>query len=215
MELDDLKASWQHENYKPSLKPKNMEELSVILKAKTSGIIKGVKSKYEFAISVLFIGMLLNIIVSPFLLWLLGEPGPVFRMPNYKSLSSLFIVILMFMVILFFYWLKYISVQKESASDNIQLALMEHINKLKKSLRQEVFFLLSFFVVFFIIARTHSQMLGNGDFWDIFRKDILISMLLATSFFAVLIYRRTKHYNMNINELQSYLSEYDEVSEIK
>lgn len=216
MELDDLKASWQQENTdKTRLKQKNMEQLQIILNKKTSGIMQRVKSKYEFAISVLLIGVFLNVLISPFLHWLLGEPGPVFRMPDFKSLSSLFVVVLMFVVVLFFYWIKYTSVQTQVYSDDIKLTLLENIKKLKKSFRQEVFFLISFFVVFFIIARLHSQILGNGDFWDIFRKDILLSMLLSVTFFAVLIYRRAKHYYKNIKEFESYLSEYNEASTIE
>jgi len=51
MELDELKAGWQRQNTdKTFLKPKNMEQLDVILKLKTTGIMELVKSKYQFGV---------------------------------------------------------------------------------------------------------------------------------------------------------------------
>ena len=214
MELDDLKAGWQQENTdKTFLKPKNMEQLEMILKSKTTGIMELVKSKYQLGVSVILFGIIVNILLSPFLHWLLGEPGPIFRIPTANQFFSLITIVLFFLVAISFYWIKFTSVSTHADGENIKEMLLKNIQQLKKSWKQEVAFILLFFIVLFLTARTESHFLGKGSFWDIYRVDILLSLLAGVSVIIGIIKFRSLHYNKNINELKSLLSEYNEASE--
>lgn len=208
MELDDLKAKWQKETVEHSqLNQKNMEQLQVILKKKTSGVLFKVKKKYEKIISILFIGLFANIMISPFLHWILGEEGPVFRMP---SLLPLLTIIILCMIILIFYWIKYISFNPNIVEDDLKTSLTENILNLKRSFRHEAWFLITLFVGLFIAGRSTSQAEGNGDFWDIFRTDIMLSIFAGCLLFAFALLLRSKQYKKNISELEGYLSEFNE-----
>jgi hypothetical protein len=202
-----LKSTWQKETdaYSQANK-KDMEQLQLILKEKTSGVLVKVKKKYEAIISMILAGTFLNILLSPFLHWLLGEPGPVMRMP---PLLSLLTVIMICLIILFFYWMKYISLKTTIPADDLKLTLAEKIRELKQSFKHELYFLSVLFVVLFIIGRMVSQYNGNGNFEDIFRTDILLAMLGATLLLVFGLVRRKKQYDSNIHELKQYLSEFE------
>jgi hypothetical protein len=209
MELDDLKAKWQKDAIEHSqLNKKDPEQLQVILRKKTSGLLVNIKKKYETIISILLVGMFANILISPFLHWILGEEGPVFRMP---SLLPLLTIIIMCMIILMFYWIKYISFKTNIVENDLKNSLRENIQSLKRSFKQEACFLIALFIGLFIAGRSTSQAEGNGDFWDIFRADILISLFTGCLTIAFALFMRSKYYKKNIKELQEYLSEFDEV----
>ena len=59
----------------------------------------------------------------------------------------------------------------------------------------------------FIVGRSSSQYLGNGDFWEILRKDIMLSLLAGITVFGFYVYKRKKHYEKYVSELQNYLAE--------
>lgn len=209
MELDDLKDKWYKETVENSqLNQKNMEQLQFILKKKTSGVLFKIKKKYEKIISILLVGLFANILISPFLHWILGEEGPVFRMP---SLLPLLTVIILCMIILIFYWIKYISFNTNIVENDLKTSLTETIRNLKRSFRHEAWFLIILFIGLFTAGRSTSQAEGNGDFWDIFRTDIMLSMFTGCLLFAFVLFLRSKHYKMNIGELEGYLSEFNEV----
>ncbi|HYH57131.1 MAG TPA: hypothetical protein VD772_10990, partial [Anseongella sp.] len=92
-------------------------------------------------------------------------------------------------------------------------ALAEKISHLNRSFRQEICFIVSVFIVLFIMARATSQYLGHGDFLDIFRKDILLAMLAGFGMMAFYIYRRARFYKANIKELKKYLTAYTDESD--
>jgi hypothetical protein len=205
MDLDSLKTSWQKETEDyTQLNQKDMEQLHLILKEKTAGVMINVKKKYETIISMVMMGMFLNILISPFLHWLLGDPGPVFRMP---SLLSLLTIITACLVILIFYRIKYISLKTTVAVDDLKLALTDNIDQLKRSFKYEVQFLIALFILLMIIARMQSQYRGNGDFGDIFRLDIMLSILAGCALLTFGLLRRKRQYDRNIAELQQYLNE--------
>ncbi len=208
MELDELKDKWQKENVEHSqLNQKNMEQLQLILQKKTSGVLVNIKKKYEKIISILLVGMFANILISPFLHWILGEEGPVFRMP---SLLPLLTVILLCIIILIFYWIKYISFNSNIVENDLKTSLAESIRNLKRSFRHEAWFLIVLFFGLFIAGRSTSQAEGNGEFWDIFRMDIMFSLLAGCLLFAFALFLRSKQYKKNISELEGYLSEFNE-----
>jgi len=208
MDLDNLKARWQKDSdgY-AELNKKGMEQLQLILKEKTSGTLVKVKKKYERIISFILIGIFLNIVISPFLHWILGDSGPVLRMPALLPLLTFVTVCLMLM---FFYWMKYISLKEITPADDLKLTLTEQIRQLKKSFKQETFFLIMLFLLLFTIGRMVSQYQGNGNFADIFRADIMLAMLAGVGLLLFGIWQRKKHYDRNIAELNLYLAELGE-----
>ena len=209
MELDDLKIKWQKESTKNlEVNKQTMEQLQHILKEKTNVTLSGMKKKYEKVITLLLIGVIINIILSPFLHFLLGDEGPVFRL-TYSGLLSILTVVVVCLVVMLFYWIKFKSIPATGVNTNLKLTLSRNINSLKKSLRQEISFIIAIFITLFVISRMVSQYLGNGNFGDIFHKDIMLAMGAAVLMFAFYMYKRVRFYRHNINELQQYLNEYE------
>ena len=209
MELDDLKARWRKETEENEhLNKQAMEQLQAILRTKTSGTLAGVKEKYARIISLLTIGLLINVLISPFLHFLLGDDGPVFRL-TVGGLLSLVTLLVVGLLVIFFYWRKYKQLESNAVDENLKKALIDNINSLTRSLRQEIYFIVALFASVFILARGASQYLGNGDFGDIFHIDILLSMLVGLSIMAFYIYKRVSAYKKNIAELKKYLSEFE------
>ena len=209
MELDDLKINWQKESTQNlELNKQTMEQLQFILKEKTNLTLSGMKKKYEKIITLLFIGVIINIIVSPFLHFLLGDDGPVFRL-TYSGLLSIMTLVVICLAVIFFYWIKYRSMPVTTINTELQITLSQNIYSLKRSLKQEVVFIATLFATLFIIGRITSQYLGNGAFGDIFHTDIMLAIGAGVLIFAFYVYKRVKFYNRNINELQQYLNEYE------
>jgi len=207
MELDDLKINWQKESTQNlELNKQSMEQLQLILKEKTTATLSGMKNKYEKIIRLLIIGVTANVVLSPFLHFLLGDPGPVFRL-TYSGVFSIVTFVGICLVVIFFYWIKYRSTPVVNAS--LEVTLSHNINSLKKSLKREVTFIIALFVLLFIIGRMTSQYLGNGAFGDIFHTDIMLAMGAGVLMFAFYVYKRVRFYNRNISELQQYLNEYE------
>lgn len=206
MELDDLKIKWQKESTQNLEHNKQtMEQLQLILEEKTSAALSGMKKKYEKIIRLLIIGVTANIILSPFLHFLLGDDGPVFRL-TYPGLLSIMTLVVICLVVIFFYWIKFKS--KPVINTNLEVTLSQNIDSLNRSLKQEVVFILTLFFMLFIVARMTSQYLGNGAFGDIFHTDIMLAIGAGILMFAFYLYKRVTFYNKNINELQQYLNEY-------
>jgi len=208
MELEDLKNNWRKESTENLvLNTQSMEQLQSILKEKTSGTLKGMKKKHERIITFLLIGILLNVLINPFLHFLLGDEGPVFRI-TFGGLLSLITIVAICIIVVFFYWIKVISIKTERPDGELKIVLTQHIKNLNRSLRQEIYFITAIFVFLFIIGRATSQYLGNGSFWDIFHQDILIAILAAICIFIFYIYKRASFYKKNILEFQKYLDDF-------
>ena len=210
MELDDLKINWQKESTQNLEHNKQtMGQLQNILKEKTSATLSGMKKKYQKIIRLLIIGVTANVMLSPFLHFLLGDDGPVFRV-TYSGLLSILTIVVVCLVVILFYWIKYRSMPVVSA--NLEVTLSQSINSLKTSLKREVTFIIAVFVMLFIIGRMTSQYLGNGAFGDIFHTDIMLAIGAGVLMFAFYVYKRVIYYNKNIHELQQYLDEYNNLS---
>lgn len=206
MELDDLKVNWQKESTQNLEHNKQtMEQLQLILKEKTTATLSGMKKKYKTIIKLLIIGVTANVILSPFLHFLLGDDGPVFRL-TYSGIFSIITFVMICLVVILFYWVKYRSTTVVNA--NLEVTLSQNIDSLKRSLKLEVTFIIALFFMLFIIGRMTSQYLGNGAFGDIFHTDIMLAIGAGVLMFAFYVYKRVKFYNRNISELQQYLNEY-------
>ena len=206
MELDDLKVNWQKESTQNLEHNKQtMEQLQYILKEKTTATLSGMKKKYEKIIKLLIIGVTANIILSPFLHFLLGDDGPVFRL-TYSGMFSIITFVVICLVVILFYWVKFKATQV--VNTNLEVTLSQNIVNLKASLKREVIFIIALFFMLFIIGRSTSQYLGNGAFGDIFHTDIMLAIGAGVLMFAFYMYKRVKFYNRNISELQQYLNEY-------
>lgn len=213
MELDDFKATWQKQNaHQSQLNKKNMEQIQSILREKTSGVLVNVKKKYEVVISVVLLGILGNLLLSPFLPWVLGVDGPVYTLPTeLGQLMSILVVTILGILIIFFYWLKYTSLETTIPRDDLRLTLSESIKKLKRSLWQEIYFFLALYVSFFMVARSQSQFMGYGDFWDIFRIDVMAALIIGLVLIGYYLFRKVRQYKKYIQELKAYLAEFEEV----
>ncbi len=208
MELDDLKVNWQKESTQNLEHNKQtMEQLQLILSEKTNIALSGMKFRYKKIVIMLSVGLLANAILQPFLHFLLGDSGPVFRITN-SGLLSIATLVGLGLIVLIFYWVKYKSMPISTINTDLKVTLSNNIKGLKKSLKQEVVFIIVLFFMLFTIARSTSQYLGNGAFGDIFHKDIMLAMGAGVLMFAFYVYKRVKFYNRNINELQDYLNEY-------
>lgn len=212
MELDDLKASWQEKNANYSqLNKKNMEQLQIILKEKTAGVMSSVKKRYEATISYVLTGTVGTLVLVGFVPWLLGVDGPIYNLPtSLNQALNIIVVLLLGLSIVFFYWIKYTSMEQFLDSQDMKSTLSRSIQKLKKSNNQEIFFTVSLTLAWMTIARMHSHFAGYGNFWDILRFDILLSFLVAVALVGYYLVKRTGQYRMLIQELQEYLKEYNE-----
>ncbi len=209
MELDDLKENWQSETKENLNKnTQSMEQLKLILKERTTETLTGLKKKYERIISFLIVGIFLNVLINPFLHFLLGDEGPMFRI-TYGGLLSLVTVVVMCLVVVFFYWLKYTSLDTNLSDRDIKTTLYEKIKSLKKSYRQEIIFIITLFALLFVLARFTSQYLGNGDFLDIFHIDILLALLAALAMMCFYIYKISITYKRNIKDLEHHLHQFE------
>src|SRR6187402_1810387 len=118
MELDDLKINWQKESTQNLERNKQtMEQLQLILKEKTTATLSGMKFKYKKIVIMLSIGLLGNGILQPFLHFILGDGGPVFRITN-SGILSLISFIGLGLIVLIFYWIKYRSMPLNTINAN-------------------------------------------------------------------------------------------------
>ena len=211
MELDDLKKGWKETTTEHTkLKSKNMEQLELILKQKTSGMLNQVKTRYGVLISYMLIVTSFTLILSGFVPWLTGQDVPVYSWPTTldRALNAL-VIVLMALTFVFFYWLKYTAMETAFDGENIKQALKMNIEKLRRSLAHEVLFVIALFLGWATIARFHSRIGGHGDFWDILHLDILLAFGAMVLFLGAYLFVRYRQYKKYISELQGYLEEFE------
>ena len=212
MELDDLKARWQkNPEYQSRLKEKNKEQIQTILEQKTAGSMVSETKKQEVRILRLLLGILLYLLLSPFMPWLLAGEGPFFTIPTQlgQLLPNLILIILGIAVISF-YGIKYTSMETIIPGENLRLALLESIKKQRNARKQEIYFCLVLCMGIVIACQSATQFLGYGDFWNVFRREALIALLVGILLIGYYLFRKARHYQEHIRELQQYLSEFDE-----
>lgn len=208
MELDDLKLKWKSTT---NLNNKSMEQLKSILEAKASGTLTSLRRKYEQTVSYVLVATMGTVILSGFMPWILGKEGTVYVLPTTldRALNAL-VMVMIGLTIVYFYWRKYTTQQTVLSGDDLQESLSESILYLKRSLRQEIIFVVGLTAGWFTVARGHSQFAGYGQFWDIWRTDVLLAVMLLISMGAVYLLYRIREYNKYITEFKGYLSEYEE-----
>ena len=187
-----------------------MEQLELILKQKTSGILNHVKTRYGRLISYMLVIIFPTLIVSGFLPWLLGQEVPVYTWPTTLDQALNMLVIVFFsLTFVFFYWLKYTAMEVAFDGEDIKQAMKKNIGKLRRSLRHEVLFVITLFFGWVTIARSHSQVSGYGDFWDILHLDILLAIGAMVVFLGGYLIVRYREYQKYISELEGYLEEFE------
>jgi len=211
MELDDLKKGWNERTSEHSkLNNKNMEQLELILKQKTSGILNHVKTRYGRLISYMLVIIFPTLILSGFLPWLFGQDVPVYRWPITLSQAlNMLVIVFLALTFVFFYWLKYTTMEVAFGGEDIKQGVKKSIEKLGRSLRHEVLFGITLFFGWVTIARSHAQVSGYGDFWDILHLDILLAIGAMVVFLGVYLIVRYREYKKYILELKGYLEEFE------
>jgi hypothetical protein len=211
MELDDLKKGWEKRTTEQSkTNIKNMEQLEIMLKQKTSGLLNNVKKNYGSLISHVLVAIMFTLVLSGFAPWLMGQEGPVYRWPTTpdRALNMLVIAGLV-LTFIFFYWIKYTAMETAFIGTDIKQTLQKSIEKLRNSLIHEVLYVTALFFGWVTIARFHSQVAGYGEFWDILHIDILLAIGSLAILLIVYLVVRYRQYRKFIHELREYLEEYD------
>lgn len=102
MELDDLKANWQQETKQNLDKnTQRMEQLKLVLQKRTTSTLTVLKKKYEKIITFLILGTFANVLVNPFLHFILGDKGPIFRI-TFGGVLSLLTMVIVCLIVIFF-----------------------------------------------------------------------------------------------------------------
>jgi hypothetical protein len=211
MELDDLKKGWKERTLEHSkLNSKNMEQLELILKQKTVGMLNTVKTRYGRLISYMLIIIFVTLIVSGFLPWLMGQDVPVYVWPTTVDRAlNMLVSIFLALTFVFFYWLKYTAMEATFDGEDIKQAVEKSIAKLRRSLRHEILFVIALFFGWLTIARFHAQVAGHGDFWDILHLDIILAIGALVVFLGSYLVVRYRAYKKYISELKGYLEEFE------
>ena len=211
MELDDLKKGWQKRTTEQSkTNTKNVEQLEIMLKQKTSGVLNNVKKNYGSLISYVLVAIMFTLILSGFAPWLMGQEGPVYRWPTTLDRALTMLVIAgLALTFIFFYWIKYTAMETEIIGTDIKQTLQMNIEKLRNSLIHEVLYVTALFFGWMTIARFHSQVAGHGEFWDILHNDILLAIGSLAILLIVYLVVRYRQYRKHIHELREYVEEYD------
>lgn len=196
MELDDLKANWQKEteNYS-QLNKKNMQQMQFILHQKTADLITSMKKKFEKIISIMLGGMLIFVLVFPFISDGFLYPG---------SINGFAKMMFFYLVLIIFYWEKLKNINNLDLSDHIKERLEQLLKMLRRDRRIEMIFLALFFIGFILVGRFfYGKGLSNLD-----DRGVMIGFPLALVFTGIMIYVIIKRYQKEMSELKKYLDEY-------
>lgn len=197
MELDDLKAKWQHETAASShLTPSAMQQIEAVLNGKALDMIASLKRKYERIISRMLVGMLLIVLVFPFLSDGFSYPG---------SVNGFAKAMFFYLVLILFYWAKLRSVNHLELSDQIKKRLEQLLLVLRANLRIERLFVVLFFVAFMIAGRFFY---GHG-LDGILKPEVVAGSGIAVLFTAFILNLISRNYKKQISELEEYLDEYN------
>ncbi len=187
-----------------------MEQLELILKQKTVGMLNTVKTRYGRLISYMLIIIFVTLIVSGFLPWLMGQDVPVYVWPTTVDRAlNMLVSIFLALTFVFFYWLKYTAMEATFDGEDIKQAVEKSIAKLRRSLRHEILFVIALFFGWLTIARFHAQVAGHGDFWDILHLDIILAIGALVVFLGSYLVVRYRAYKKYISELKGYLEEFE------
>ena len=196
MELDDLKAKWQHEAEKNTyITSKSMEQLQTILSGKTADMITAMKLKYEKIISIMLGGMLVFVLVHPLLTDGFTYPG---------SANGFAKAMFFYLILIIFYWQKLRNINHLQLSDHLKERMEQLLQMLRRNYRTELTFVGLLFIGMIVIGRFfYGKGLQNLD-----DRGVLIGFPLAILFSGAMIYFIVRRYRCQINELKQYLAEY-------
>lgn len=198
MELDDLKDTWQKEAAGlQQLNVKNLPYLEALLNGKTEDVITSMKKRFEKIISSLLYGMLLLVLVFPFLSDGFTFPG---------SMNGFAKAMLFYLILVIFYWKKLKSVSHLQLSDHLKERMEQLLKMLRTNLESEIFFAVFFLIALILVGRFfYGKGLQNLDDWGFLIATPLF-LILAGVFIWLIIKRAKKQ----ISELETYLAEYDQ-----
>lgn len=190
MELDDLKGYWKDEtNALPQHSP---EYIAQLLKGKTADLHTRVKRKYQRILNILLRGMLLQVIVFPFI-----ADGFAYR----NSAMGFAKCMVLYCVLLLFYWEKYKYAIQLELLDDIQPRLAQLLQYTRHSLRLEVGLVMVLFTALVALSRfMKSGLAVNNSVW-------IASGVCLLFVAAMLVLIISKHQRV-IRELKTYLAEY-------
>ena len=197
MELDELKAKWQHESiYNAQINYKSMEQLQTILSGKTADMITSMKLKYEKIISIMLGGMLVFVLVHPLLTDGFTYPG---------SANGFAKAMFFYLILIIFYWQKLRNINHLQLSDHLKERMEQLLQMMRRNYRTELTFVGLFFIGMIVIGRFfYGKGLQNLD-----DRGVLIGLPLAILFSGALIYFISRRYRSHIKELKEYLSAYE------
>ncbi|HEY4653148.1 MAG TPA: hypothetical protein VIH22_01470 [Cyclobacteriaceae bacterium] len=201
MELDDLKAGWKKETASEiEIRRKDMDQLQSMLHNKTTDLLTRIRKRYEMIISCLLISVLLYTIIHPVISDDFTYPG---------STSGFVKGMLLYILVVFFYWLKLVSVNNLNPSNEIKDRLSQMLRMLRRNLRIEM----GFVVLVFTGGPLVSRFVYHGKaFTDLDDIGVRIAVPAGILLLGVILYIIRNRYTKNIRELEGYLAEYAETT---
>ena len=212
MNIDDLKTTWQKEtqDYSRSGK-KDMEQLQLILAAKTLNVMDKVKRKYNAIILAVVIYTLgTNIIAPTLMIWQSGNWEGILKPKHPLKLA---VEGLLCLLVVGFYRIKYVRSKNNVPLDDLKTALTSNIAYLKKSFKQEAYFIVGMFCFFVVIAISISLYEGKMpvDFND--KRTVvyffmgILALLILFGLTLRFVFKRKRDYDANMAVLKQYLLE--------
>jgi hypothetical protein len=201
MELDDLKAGWKKETASEiEIRRKDMDQLQSMLHNKTTDLLTRIRKRYEMIISCLLISVLLYTIIHPVISDDFTYPG---------STSGFVKGMLLYILVVFFYWLKLVSVNNLNPSNEIKDRLSQMLRMLRRNLRIEM----GFVVLVFTGGPLVSRFVYHGKaFTDLDDIGVRIAVPAGILLLGLILYIIRNRYAKNIRELEGYLAEYAETT---
>jgi hypothetical protein len=201
MELDDLKAGWKKETASEiEIRRKDMDQLQSMLHNKTTDLLTRIRKRYEMIISCLLISVLLYTIIHPVISDDFTYPG---------STSGFVKGMLLYILVVFFYWLKLVSVNNLNPSNEIKDRLSQMLRMLRRNLQIEM----GFVVLVFIGGPLVSRFVYHGKaFTDLDDIGVRIAVPAGILLLGVILYIIRNRYTKSIRELEGYLAEYAETT---
>jgi hypothetical protein len=201
MELDDLKAGWKKETASEiEIRRKDMDQLQSMLHNKTTDLLTRIRKRYEMIISCLLISVLLYTIIHPVISDDFTYPG---------STSGFVKGMLLYILVVFFYWLKLVSVNNLNPSNEIKDRLSQMLRMLRRNLRIEM----GFVVLVFTGGPLVSRFVYHGKaFTDLDDIGVRIAVPAGILLLGLILYIIRNRYTKNIRELEGYLAEYAETT---
>lgn len=199
MELDDLKAEWQKETTtRIESGSKDVRQLQVMMHARTADLLTRVRKRYEMIISCMMISLVLFTVIHP----VISDD-----FADQNSASGFVKGLMLYLLVLFFYWLKLVSINNFVPSPDIRERLVQLLHREKRNLRIEMTFVCLVFIGGPLVSRFvyHGKALTDLD-----DPGVQIAVPAGLLLLALILYFIHRYHKRNITELNTYLAEYTE-----